>query len=232
MKKKHTLIFGLSADPVHQAHSDLVVKVIHALTDLSYSIKNTLIIPVFRRNPVGSKRKDDLPGSFEHRYEMCKLAVVEITNHLRTINVPVIVSRIEEKLVKLNNQPNYAVQTLSALQENEAKDTNMIFLFSSDIVSGENPELRYWYQLEKLIKLTIFAICPRPGYQRNEIFVQSCQKDGARFIFLDEIESEDIAASNIKERLHKGEDPLLLSTQGLLQESVARYIKKNNLYKL
>lgn len=230
MNNKYVLIFGLSADPIHQAHSDLVVNVTKALIARGYFVTRVMIIPVYRRNPVGSKHKEDLPDTFDHRFAMCELAAQEMRQRLAEQVRSIVVSRIEEKLAGLTLGPNYTVETLTALRDEEDPNTRFIFPLSSDHISGDEPELGSWYQLEKLIQLTIIAICPRTGYQRNDAFLKSLKHNGAQLVYLDELNTKDITSSRIRERLINHEDPLDLCKEGLLQKSVAFYIKQYGIY--
>lgn len=231
-KARHTLVYGLSADPAHQAHINLVVDAAKALIALGFDIVRILIIPVYRRNPVGAKHKDALPETFEHRFAMCQLAAREIGQRLAGQGGSVEVSRIEQKLVQFTERPNFTVETLHALQAGEAAGTDLILLLGSDLVSGDDPELGHWHQPEKLAQLGTLAIYPRPGHRSNEAFLKSLERTGAHFVHLDEVSQSDITARQIRERLETSDDPLVLSQEGLLTESVALYIKEHTLYRV
>lgn len=221
--KQYMLVYGLSANPPHQSHIDLVVGGVKALVAREYSIARVLVIPVYRRN-LASENKEDLPRTFENRFAMSKLAAWEMAQRLGTVGTPVTVSRIEEELAKAREHPNMTLETLSALHEANP-DTGLIFLLSSDIVSGEEPELAHWHQPEQLLQMASMAICPRVGYPRNEGFLNGFGR-GAHFLFLDEVVVRDMAASSIMARLKAGENPLTLSEEGWLPISVAMYIAK------
>lgn len=232
MYKKYILVYGLSADPIHQAHVDLVVDVVKALVIRDYIINKAMIIPVYRRNlPKENKLSDTLEQRFPHRFAICELAAKEISQRLLEQNVPIEVSRIEENLAKPRIEPNYTIETLETLRAETDIDTGFIFIASSDIFSGNPPEFGRWREPERLVQLTSIAICPRPGFQRNDGFLKSFENKGADFIYLDELPQKDVAASQLKERLLAGEDPVNLSKEGLLPESIALYIKEHNLYK-
>ncbi len=226
---QYTLVYGLAADPIHQAHISLVSGATKALIARGNEIAKILIIPTYRHNPIGI-RKDDLPDTFEDRFAICELAAIEIAQQLEGQAIPVEVSRIEEKLAKRRKEPNYSVETLSALQAGEASGTNLIFLLGCDLVSGNDPEFRHWYKPDKLIQLATIVICPRPGYKRNEQFLMSLKEKGAHFIYLDELPAQDIASNQLKKRLENGEDPLALSDKGWLPRSIAIYIRENNFF--
>jgi nicotinate-nucleotide adenylyltransferase len=223
------LVYGLSANPIHQAHVDLVVEGAKALAARGYRIARVTIVPVYRRHPVG-KRKDDLPDTFAHRLAMCELAGGEIRRRLAREVRRVEVSRIEERLAQASDDPNYTVQTLAALRADYGEETGLILLTGSDLFSGDDPEFGRWYEPVQLIRLAAIAICPRSGYRRNELFLQGLERKGARFICLDELIARDVSATRIRERLDAGEDPLALSREWLLPEPVALYIRQHGLY--
>lgn len=231
MLNKTILAFGLSADPIHQAHVDLVVDVVYSLEAQECQVAKVILIPVYRRNPVGSKKKDQLPETFEDRYAMCQLASEEIRRRLVKQGASIQVSRIEERLAKPTTQPNYTVETLEVLHMEEGRQTSFVFPLSSDLVSGDDPEFGHWHQSERLIQLAAFAICPRPGYRKNEAFLMGLERKGARFVYLDDIITKDISARQIKARIRNGEDPLKLSEEGLVPKAVARYIRECGLYR-
>ena len=222
--ERYTLFYGLSADPVHQGHVDVVVGAVDTLIRRNYNIVQVILVPVYRRNPVGRNLKNDLPATYERRFTMCELAVEEIVKRLEGKQCQVKVSRIAEELAKRSNGPNFEVDTLLALQTGEAAGTRIISLICADIVSGDHPELGRWHKTERLVQLATIAIGRRHGYQLNEAFLKDLEQKGARFIRLDELTAVDTAGTVIRERLRKGEDPIVLGQEGLLPLSVAQYL--------
>jgi nicotinic acid mononucleotide adenylyltransferase len=150
--KHYMLVYGLSANPPHQSHVDLIVEAVKALVARMYPIAMVILVPVYRRN-LARKHKEDLPQTFENRFALCRLAAEEMAKRLAPVGIPVEVSRIEEQLARSREQPNFTLETLSIVQA-AAPDTGLVFLLSSDIVSGDEPELARWHQPEKLVQLT------------------------------------------------------------------------------
>lgn len=225
----YVLVYGLSADPIHQQHVALVVDAARALVARGYALTKIILIPVYRRNPTGPRPKDDLPNTFEHRLAMCQWAAEEIARRLEGLPLQVEVSRIEEELAKGREAPNYTVETLSALQMREP-GLGLIFLLGSDLVSGDQPELGRWREPEKLGQMALLAICPRPGYPPNMAFLDALRRQGAQIVILEEVTTRDMATSAIRQRLEAGEDALRLAEEGLLPLPVARYIHEHGLY--
>jgi nicotinate (nicotinamide) nucleotide adenylyltransferase len=225
----YRLVYGLSANPIHQQHIDLVVDAAHALMKRDFNVVNAIIVPVYRRNPTGATRKDDLPETFEHRFALCQLAAREMAQRLEVHNIKVEASRIEETLAQSRDAPNYTVETLAALQAS-AGERQLIFLLGGDLISGAEPELMRWREPERLARLALLAICRRAGYAPNEAFLEELRRQGAQVIVLDEVETKDIAASVIRRRLATGESPLRLAQEGLLPFPIAQYIQDHKLY--
>jgi len=226
----HWLFFGLSADPIHQKHVDLVVEATRKLISLGFGIGKVLIIPVYRRNPAGTKPKDPLTAPFTHRLAMCRLGAEEIGRRLEALGVAVAVSPIEQELAQGAETPNYTVQTLQALQAKSGPGVKWILLLGSDLLSGDDPELGHWYRPDELLRLATIAVYPRPGYPGNPAFLSELERKGARIIRLDGVTMRDIRASDLRRQLQAGRDPLVLSREGLLPEPVAYYIKEHGLY--
>jgi nicotinate (nicotinamide) nucleotide adenylyltransferase len=227
---RYTLIYGLSADPVHQMHIDLVINAARKLFMRGFHIRRTILVPVYRRNPAGERQKGVLTASYEDRFAMCELAAVEIRRGLGKLDTFVDVSRIDQQLARNREEPNYTVETLQALQAEESPGTDWVLLLGSDLVSGDDPELQHWRRPEELVLLATMAIYPRPGYPVNREFLNDLERKGACFIQLDEVTRSKASASHIRTRLKDGDDPLVLNQEGLLPEPVALFIKEHGLY--
>ncbi len=225
----HSLIFGLSADPVHTGHVEMVTQSVRALTARGYEISRVLLIPVYRRNPVG-RDKSRLPDTFAHRLALCRLAAQEISRRLGSAHGYVQASAIEAELARGRSAPNYTVNTLKVLKLRAAPGEGLIFLISSELVSGQDPELARWRRPDQLLRLAHLAICPRPGYPLNMPFLQAVERRGSRVIVLSEVETSDVASTELRAQLQAGVRPLALAYHELLPIAVARYLTVHNLY--
>jgi nicotinate (nicotinamide) nucleotide adenylyltransferase len=225
----YRLIFGLSADPVHVGHTAMVTQGVQALADRLYEVTGVLLIPVYRRNPVGSD-KVRLPDTFAHRLAQCRLAAREIAARLGKPPGYVQVSAIEAELARGRPGPNYTVETLKILKLRTPPGEGLIFLVSSELVSGLTPQLVRWRSPAQLLRLAHLAICPRPGYPLNVPFVQAAARRGRRIIVLSEVETPAVASTELRARLQAGVSPLALAHQRLLPISIARYLAAHRLY--
>src|SRR6266700_2330604 len=107
-----TLFYGLSADPVHQGHVDLVTAAVTELHDRGYVVAEVLLVPVYRRNPVGQQPKNGLPASYQDRVRMTGLAAGVISERLArtgtlTCAVTISVSLAARELAVRSGGPNY-----------------------------------------------------------------------------------------------------------------------------
>jgi len=229
LKPRYRLVFGLSADPVHTGHIEMVARSAGRLIERGYNLAQVLLVPVYRRNPVGA-RKGRLPETYPHRYEMCRLAAQEVAARLQRDSVDVRVSSIEAELARDNDRPNYTAETMTALGAGSPPDTGLIFLISSELVSGPDPQFGHWYRPGKILALATLAICPRPGYLPNKGFLQAFVAMGADVVVLSGISPPDISATELRAKLRAGVSPLALADQGVLTPSIAQYLVAHDLY--
>jgi nicotinate (nicotinamide) nucleotide adenylyltransferase len=226
---KYRLVFGLSADPVHVGHVEMVTQSARKLSQRGFQIADVLLVPVFRRNPVGVDKKR-IPETYHHRLMMCALAACDIADRLGVEHERVQASAIEAELARDRSGPNYTAETLTFLKMRSAPGTALIFLISSELVSGSAPQFGQWYRPATILKLASLAICPRPGYPPNPDFVRGLMASRAQVIVLDEVTTPDIAATDLRALLSAGHSPQALAYQGLLSPSVAGYLASNNFY--
>jgi nicotinic acid mononucleotide adenylyltransferase len=229
------LVFGLSADPVHAGHVEMVIQSVQRLTARGFRIADVLIVPVYRRSPVGAE-KDGLPGTFQHRYRMCRLAAAEIACRLLPSAATsgrgpcVRASAVEAELARHRRHPNYTAETLTVLKIRSRPETGLIFLISGELVSGSSPQLGRWYRPETILKLAAIAICPRPGYPPNPRFITAMARSGRQVILLDDVVTPDVSATGVRAALAAAVPPSALVRCGLLTPAVARYLSTHNIY--
>ncbi|MGC9348236.1 MAG: nicotinate-nicotinamide nucleotide adenylyltransferase [Anaerolineae bacterium] len=224
-----TLVFGLSADPVHRGHVEMVVQSFGRLRDLGYPMAQVVMVPVYRRNPVGPA-KERLAKTYHHRYVMCGLAAREIARRLGLAASRVIVSDVEARLAAGRKRPNYTAETLSYLKLRSQPRRRLVFLISSELVSGSDPEFGRWYEPRTILRLADLAICPRPGYAPNPRFLAALRRQGGCVVYLPDVETPDISSTELRQALSSGQSPLALAHRGLLAPSVARYLHVRDVY--
>jgi nicotinic acid mononucleotide adenylyltransferase len=219
-----TLFYGLSADPVHQGHIDLVTAAVTELNDRGCEISLVLLVPVYRRNPVGEQPKHGLPETYEDRVRMTGLAAAVMSERLTGTGLAVrfSVSLAARELALRSGGPNYDLETLRYVRK-EA-DGELLYLMSAELVSGPDPEFAHWHQPAELARIATLAIAPRPGYPPNTNFLTVLTVEGGRFIYLNNVVTMDVSSSQIRERLLAGADPRVLAAEGAVPGPVADYI--------
>jgi len=219
-----TLFYGLSADPVHQGHVDLVTAAVTELHDRGYVVAEVLLVPVYRRNPVGEQPKNGLPATYEDRVRMTGLAAAAMSERLAGTGLAVTftVSLAARELAMRSGGPNYDLETLRYVRK-EAEG-ELLYLMSAELVSGPDPEFARWHQPVELARIATLTIAPRPGYPPNTSFLKVLTAEGGRFIYLNSVVTMDISSSQIRERLVAGDDPRVLAREGAIPWPVADYI--------
>jgi nicotinate (nicotinamide) nucleotide adenylyltransferase len=224
------LVFGLSADPIHRGHVEMVVQSFEQLRDRGHTMTQVVMVPVYRRNPVGSA-KERLTKSYHQRYVMCRLAARRIAGRFGLPDTAVTVSDVEARLASQREGPNYTAETLRWLKLRQGASRRFVFLVSSELVSGPKPQFGRWFEPRTILKLADLAVCPRPGYPPNLRFLTAMARQGGRVIYLPDVETPDISSTELRTALTGGLTPLALAHQNLLTPSVAHYLQSRNFYK-
>jgi nicotinic acid mononucleotide adenylyltransferase len=181
-------------------------------------------VPVYRRNPVGEQAKNSLPETYQDRVQMSELAAGVMGRRLAGLGCTVKVSLAARDLAERSGGPNYDLETLRYIRDQEEADGELLYLMSAELVSGPEPEFGRWYQPVELARIATVAIAPRPGYPPNVNFLEVLTAEGGRFIYLNSVVTMDISSSQIRERLMAGADPAELAREGAIPGPVAAYI--------
>ena len=106
MREQLTLVFGTSADPLHEGHVELIVDAVHALSARGFNVAEVVIMPVFRHHNIREDVKQSLSLTYDYRFAICQLAAIEISAFLAGTVKKVSVSSLEKDLVWQTNRPN------------------------------------------------------------------------------------------------------------------------------
>jgi nicotinamide-nucleotide amidase len=227
--KPLVLVFGTSADPFHQGHTDLICDSVKALVKHGIQVKEVVLVPVFRHHNIQDNVKKSLPLTYEERYAMCQIAARQISNELGNLLKEVRVSRIEEQLTRENNRPNFSAETMQALRLETDSSLDLGFLLGLDAFAGPDPSFGHWYKLENLLESSALVIAPREGFKANEDFICNLESRGARLIFLESVKAREVSSTAIRSRLAQGERPLNLVEDGSLSAEILQYIQAHDL---
>lgn len=236
--KELMLIFGTSADPIHQGHVELIVDAAKALTQRGWKVAEVVIMPVFRHHNIRDGVKRSLTLTFEHRFTMCQLAAEALRGLLECTVEKVSVSDLEQELVWKSNRPNFTAETMEVLRKRTRTEIELAFLIGADSFTGdysyENetdrpPSLTHWYRWEDLVKDVTLVLSPREGFEPNPRFIQHLDQMGGRLVYLKEIKVMNISSRQIRARLESGTAPAVLAAEGLLSPEIASYLAKHDM---
>lgn len=152
---KKVLILGGSFDPIHQAHLDIA-----SIASKHLNIKDVWFL--IANNP----RWKNEPTSFEHRYNMVKLAIKDYPNFSISL---------EEKEVE---ETNYTIHTAYRLLDKHP-DTQFFYLIGSDQLE----KLTEWKEIDDLATIFQFVHIQR---QKEIVHFENIQRYNIIHIALEE----------------------------------------------
>lgn len=228
-KRPILLVFGTSADPIHQGHTHLVESAVRALQTRGEQVAEVMLMPVFRHHNLQDTVKRSLPLTFAHRFDLSQLAAEEIKRNLEQPELNVSVSRLEEELAQKSNRPNFTSETLTSLRQKTDPGQKIAFLIGVDSFSGDEPNFGQWFEWDRLLETTMLVISPRQGFEPNFGYLQFLEDQGADLVYLDELSIPEISSREIRARLETGETPEALAAEDLISPESAAYIRAHDL---
>jgi len=195
---KKIAILGGSFDPITDAHLKVAAEIIHAkVTDEVWVV------------PCGPRKDKTLIASPLERYLMCNLAVDSTFG-----------SRFPVKVKDFEIFEDEMIPTYFLLQrlQKEYPDNDFVIVLGADLV----PQIKDWYEGEKLCKEGQFLVIPRPGFEK--------QKLPRNFAWLEapdlQLIHTQLSSTEIRKRLKK--DVSLVD--GLVPPTVLAHIIRYDLY--
>lgn len=204
---KRILIFGGTFDPPHRAHVELPGIVARLL-----GCDRLIYVPT-SANPL----KDEQPAPAQHRLAMLRIAIRDLPG-------------AEIDTIELDGaevgEPSYTIDTLAAFRERFGSVVDLRFLIGADSVLSFDR----WREPERILELATPVVVLRPPWTREsfenrlrEVFdddrVESWMRDTVETPLM------DISATEIRERLQRGED-----ATDLIDARVQDYIRREGLY--
>jgi nicotinate-nucleotide adenylyltransferase len=195
-------LFGGSFDPPHYGH----IAIATAAADV-FDLDQVLFAPVGRQ-PL---KAEGVAASFADRLAMVELACrLDSRFAVSDLDAP-----------RSDGTPNYTVQTLAALHE-VMPDARLFNLVGADSFL----DLPRWHEPERLLELAEWIVVSRPGFPLANLSSLSLTPDQRDRVHLLQTVHEDVAATNLRERLEAG-DPCT----DLLDPAVSTYIQAHSLYR-
>jgi nicotinate-nucleotide adenylyltransferase len=199
--KVDTGILGGTFDPIHLGHLVIAREAKHRL-----NLSKVIFVP--SGQPwLKSDREITSPG---HRVKMIELAISGIAYY-------------EISTVEIDRPgPSYTVDTLVDLRQKLGKAMGLFWILGWDSLN----ELPRWHNPAEVVKMCRLAVFPRPGSEPPDLDALMEYVPGIKeSTVLLNIKPRDISSTDIRGRVARG-----LSLEGLVTDSVARYIREQKLY--
>jgi nicotinate-nucleotide adenylyltransferase len=195
-------LFGGTFDPPHHGH----IAIATAAADV-FDLDSVLFAPVGRQ-PL---KPDGVPATFADRLAMVELAC--------RVDPRFVVSDLDAP--RNDGAPNYTVETLAALHE--AMPGERLF----NLVGADSfLDLPRWHEYKRLLELAEWIVVSRPGFPLANLAELDLTPLERGRVHLLQTVHEDVAATNLRERLEAG-DPCA----DVLDQAVSAYIQAHHLYR-
>jgi nicotinate-nucleotide adenylyltransferase len=195
-------LFGGSFDPPHHGH----IAIATAAADV-FDLDSVLFAPVGRQ-PL---KPEGVPASFADRVAMVELACrADPRFAVSDLDAP-----------RSDGTPNYTVQTLATLHE-AMPDARLFNLVGADSFL----DLPRWHEPERLLELAEWIVVSRPGFPLANLSALGLTPLQRGRVHLLQTVHEDVAATNLRERLETGDQ-----CADVLDPVVSAYIRAHNLYR-
>ncbi len=214
--KSYTLTFGLTADPIHKGHEQVILNSFTYAKEHQINIKAFLLVPTYQPNLIANKQQPRT--AYEHRFKMCQIVANDISNKF---NYPIEVSDIEKQLSQVTGKKSYSYDTLKAIEEQ-----HKLFVLSADHFAGRWPKFRKWHNWQELVKENGLLIHQRPGHGINKSFIKKLQKINASIFVVKEMPTVEVSSTQIRILFNLNRK----IRNELISESIIKYVFKNKLY--
>jgi nicotinate-nucleotide adenylyltransferase len=195
-------LFGGSFDPPHHGH----IAIATAAADV-FDLDSVLFAPVGRQ-PL---KPEGVPASFADRVAMVEFACrADPRFAVSDLDAP-----------RSDGTPNYTVQTLATLHE-AMPDARLFNLVGADSFL----DLPRWHEPERLLELAEWIVVSRPGFPLANLSALGLTPLQRGRVHLLQTVHEDVAATNLRERLEAGDQ-----CADVLDPAVSAYIRAHNLYR-
>jgi nicotinate-nucleotide adenylyltransferase len=195
-------LFGGTFDPPHRGHLAIAAAAADA-----FDLDEVLFAPAGRQ-PL---KPDGARAPFADRIAMLSLACIPDPRFgVSNLDAP-----------HPDGSPNYTVQTLTALQQLLPNDTLFNLVGADSFL-----DLPRWREPGRLLELAEWIVVSRPGSPLNDLSSLHLTLGQQTRVHLLQTVHEDVAASNLRQRLEAG-DPC----PDLLPAVVSNYILTHHLYR-
>jgi len=211
MNKAYSVIFGLTADPIHLGYEQAIINGVEFLKQQA-SISTLLLIPVYQPNLIVDKKAP--VAKFKYRVDMCEQVAKRLTKQL---NCEIKVSQIEQQIVEATGQANYSLNTIKQL-----KLKNCLFMVSTDHFQGRWPRFRKWYKWQEILQYSGLLINQRSGHGINQSFIEQLKEYNSEIYVVENELTVDTSSTAIRNNLNK--------SRRYLSTDIYKYVLKNKIY--
>ena len=215
----YTLVFGLTADPIHKGHLQVILNSFAFAERTDLTIKEFLLVPTYQPNLIANKSEPRT--AFKHRLAMCQVLAQEL-HHQH--HLPIAASAIEAQLFKQHpdhNYKSYSYDTLKALANDD-----VLFVLSADHFAGRWPKFRKWHQWQSLVEEFGLMIHQRPGHRINAAFVDQLRSINNNIYVVTDLPDFPTSSTHIRQQLQNAQS----RAHKDLPEVVWQYITHHGLY--
>jgi nicotinate-nucleotide adenylyltransferase len=219
-------LFGGTFDPIHRGHLNVA-----RAAARRFKLREVWFIPA---DIPPHKQKTPITSYF-HRYAMVTLAVADGTDFLPSL------LEAPDPEAHMERRPSYTIDTVRKVKRDLRRGDRLYFLIGMDAFR----DIATWHKTDELLRECEFIVAARPGYSLEDIasslpkplkptlkelravgLREALQRRGVTLHVLPETH-EDISATQIRAAMKKGGRQL----KKLVPDSVAEYIRKEELYK-
>jgi nicotinate-nucleotide adenylyltransferase len=194
-------LFGGSFDPPHHGH----IAIATAAADI-FDLESVLFTPVGRQPLKG----EGAETPFADRLAMVELACASDPRFaVSDLDAP-----------RDDGTPNYTVDTLATLRDAMPED-RLFNLVGADSFL----DLPRWHEPERLLELAEWIVVSRPGFPLADLSSLELTPRQRGRVHLLQTVHEDVAATNLRERLEAGD-----RCGDVLSPEVSAYIQAHRLY--
>ena len=215
-QKPYTLLFGLTADPIHKGHEQVIINSFKFAKQQQLNFEQLLLVPTFEPNLIATKKQPQTP--FKQRFEMCELVAESIREQF---NYPVYITDIERQLFELNGVKSYSYDTLHATEV-----AHKLFVLSADHFTGRWPKFRQWYRWQQLVEENGLLIHQRPGHGINASFIEQLKDLNPDVYVVTGLPEVDVSSTQMRAALRAQQT----ISKDHMAASVLQYIRQHKVY--
>jgi len=219
MKENYTVVYGLTADPIHKGHEQAIINGINYCHKHDLLIRKFILLPVFQPNLIDDKKRP--VAAFTHRLAMCQVLAQRLSKVLKT---KIEVSAVEKQLSETTATINTSFMTIQHLQKQNNSKQKYLFMVSADHFIGNQPKFKQWSHWQALVNICGLLINQRPNNKINAAFVEQLKTINSDIHCVNSPHQVDISSSQIRNSIQH-----YLGSE-FISADISQYLTKNHLY--